>query len=215
MKQNLARYKVPREIVFLDELPRNATGKVLKRELAERRPEEARDPGDRPGGRPDFTLRDQHGQDVSLSSFRGRKAVVVMFYPFAFSRVCTGELCAVRDRLPTFESDDVQVLALSCDPMFALRAFAEQDGLTFPLLSDFWPHGAVARAYGVFNEERGCSDRSTFIVDKDGRAALGGAQRDAGRPRPRRAGPGAHRSDLSRPPGTELSKGFKEIAAKV
>jgi mycoredoxin-dependent peroxiredoxin len=117
---------------------------------------------------PDFTLRDQHGQAVQLSAYRGRKAVVVMFYPFAFSRVCTGELCAVRDSLPTFESDAVQVLAVSCDPMFALRAFAEQDRLTFPLLSDFWPHGAVAKAYGVFNEERGCADRSTFIVDKEG-----------------------------------------------
>ena len=117
---------------------------------------------------PDFTLRDQHGQEVTLSSFRGEKAVVVMFYPYAFSSVCTGELCAVRDDLPTFESDAVQVLALSCDPMFSLRAFAEQDGLTFPLLSDFWPHGATATAYGVFNAERGCADRSTFIVDKEG-----------------------------------------------
>jgi mycoredoxin-dependent peroxiredoxin len=117
---------------------------------------------------PDFTLRDQHGRQVTLSSFRGRKSVAVMFYPFAFSSVCTGELCAVRDDLPTFESDQVQVLALSCDPMFALRAFAEQDKLTFPLLSDFWPHGATATAYGVFDEARGCSSRSTFIVDKRG-----------------------------------------------
>ncbi|CAN5532465.1 peroxiredoxin [soil metagenome] len=117
---------------------------------------------------PDFTLRDQHGQDVSLSSFRGDRVVVVMFYPFAFSRVCTGELCAVRDSLPTFESEDVQVLAVSCDPMFTLRAFADADGLTFPLLSDFWPHGAVAASYGVLNETRGCADRSTFIVDREG-----------------------------------------------
>ncbi len=204
VKQNLARYKVPREIVFLDELPRNATGKVLKRELAERWPAGGVVTLETGREAPDFTLRDQHGQHVSLSSFRGRKAVVVMFYPYAFSSVCTGELSAVRDRLPTFESDDVQVLAVSCDPMFALRAFAEQDGLTFPLLSDFWPHGATARAYGVFDEERGCSDRSTFIVDRDGRAALGGAQRDAGGARPRRAGPGARRSDLSRPPVTDV-----------
>jgi peroxiredoxin len=117
---------------------------------------------------PDFELRDQHGTPVSLSSYRGAKAVVVMFYPYAFSGVCTGELCAVRDSLPTFESDDVALLAVSCDPMFSLRAFAEQDGLTFPLLSDFWPHGEVARAYGVFNEQLGCADRSTFIVDRSG-----------------------------------------------
>jgi mycoredoxin-dependent peroxiredoxin len=117
---------------------------------------------------PDFELRDQHGQRVRLASFRGSRAVTVMFYPFAFSGVCTGELCSVRDNLPTFESDDVQVLAVSCDPMFSLRAFAERDGLTFPLLSDFWPHGEVARAYGVLNEDRGCADRSTFIVDRTG-----------------------------------------------
>jgi peroxiredoxin len=117
---------------------------------------------------PDFELRDQHGQSVRLSSFRRQKAVVLMFYPFAFSSVCTGELCAVRDDLPTFESDAVQVLAVSCDPMFSLRAFAERDGLDFPLLSDFWPHGATAKAYGVFNEDRGCADRSTYIVDPEG-----------------------------------------------
>jgi mycoredoxin-dependent peroxiredoxin len=117
---------------------------------------------------PDFSLRDQHGATISLSSYQGEKAVVVMFYPFAFSSVCTGELCEVRDSLPSFESDDVQLLAVSCDPVHSLRAFAEQDGLTFPLLSDFWPHGEVAAAYGVFNEKRGCAERSTFIVDRDG-----------------------------------------------
>jgi peroxiredoxin len=117
---------------------------------------------------PDFSLRDQHGETVTLSTYRGEKAVVLMFYPFAFSGVCTGELCEVRDNLPSFESDHVQLLAISCDPVYSLRAFAEQDGLTFPLLSDFWPHGEVAQAYGVLNEKRGCADRSTFIVDRDG-----------------------------------------------
>ena len=117
---------------------------------------------------PDFELRDQHGRPVRLSSFRGEKAAVVMFYPFAFSRVCTGELCEVRDTLPQWESDCVQLLAVSCDPMFSLRAFGEHDRLAFPLLADFWPHGAVASAYGVFNEQIGAADRSTFIVDKGG-----------------------------------------------
>jgi peroxiredoxin len=117
---------------------------------------------------PDFELRDQHGQAVSLASYRGRRTVVVMFYPFAFSRVCSGELGAVRDDLSRFVSDDVQLLAVSCDPMFSLRAFAERDGLTFPLLSDFWPHGEVARTYGVLDAARGCAERSTFIVDKRG-----------------------------------------------
>jgi len=117
---------------------------------------------------PDFELRDQHGRPVRLSSFRGSKAVVLMFYPFAFSRVCTGELCEVRDSLPQWESEDVQLLAVSCDMMFSLRAFAEHDGLTFPLLSDFWPHGAVAAEYGVFNDETGAANRSTYIIDKSG-----------------------------------------------
>ena len=130
---------------------------------------------------PDFELRDQHGQTVSLASYRGRRTVVVMFYPFAFSRVCSGELGAVRDDLSRFVTDDVQLLAVSCDPMFALRAFAEHDGLTFPLLSDFWPHGEAATAYGVFDRERGCAHRSTFIVDRHGalRWAVHSAMRDA------------------------------------
>jgi mycoredoxin-dependent peroxiredoxin len=117
---------------------------------------------------PAFALRDQHGATVSLASYRGDKAVVLMFYPFAFSRVCTGELCEVVDNLSTFVSDDVQIVAVSCDPMFTLRAFAEQEGLTFPLLSDFWPHGEVAGAYGVLNADRGCAERSTFIIDRHG-----------------------------------------------
>ncbi|HET8718008.1 MAG TPA: peroxiredoxin [Nocardioidaceae bacterium] len=117
---------------------------------------------------PDFELRDQHGQDLSLSSLRDQKAVVLMFYPYAFSGVCTHELCDIRDNLADFVTDRAQLLAVSCDPMFSLRAFAERDGLNFPLLSDFWPHGEVSRAYGVFDDERGCSRRSTFILDKAG-----------------------------------------------
>ena len=116
---------------------------------------------------PDFELRDQHGATHALSSYRGH-VVVVMFYPFAFSGVCTGELCEVRDQLPAFQSDDVQLLAVSCDPVFTLRAFADRDDLDFPLLSDFWPHGEVATAYDVFNRDRGCAERATFIVDRDG-----------------------------------------------
>jgi peroxiredoxin len=117
---------------------------------------------------PDFTLKDQHGQDVTLSSFRGSQAVVVVFYPFAFTGVCTGELCEVRDALPDLVSDDVALLAVSCDTMFSLRVFAEREGLDYPLLSDFWPHGATARAYGVFNEAAGCAFRGTFVIDRDG-----------------------------------------------
>jgi mycoredoxin-dependent peroxiredoxin len=117
---------------------------------------------------PDFTLRDQFGQDVTLSSFRGSKAVALVFYPYAFSGVCTGEMAGIRDQLEAFLTFDTEVLAVSCDPVYALRAFADSDGLNFPLLSDFWPHGEVARAYAVFDEARGCPFRSSYILDKEG-----------------------------------------------
>jgi len=117
---------------------------------------------------PDFTLRDQHGQEVSLSSFAGQKAVLLVFYPYAFSGICTGELTGFRDRLGDFETDDTTLLGISCDPMYTQRAFADRDGIFFPLLADFWPHGEVAAAYGVLDESEGCASRSSFVVDKDG-----------------------------------------------
>jgi peroxiredoxin len=95
--------------------------------------------------------------------------VVLFFYPFAFSGVCTGEMAGIRDRLDEFMTFDTEALAISCDPMFALRAFADADGLNFPLLSDFWPHGAVARAYDVFDERSGAARRSSYVIDKQGR----------------------------------------------
>ena len=120
------------------------------------------------GPAPDFTLRDQFGQDVTLSQFRGRKAVAIFFYPFAFSGVCTGELSGIRDRLDEFLTFDTEVLALSCDSVYALRSFAEAEGLNFPLLSDYWPHGAVGKAYGIFNEERGMDKRAAYVLDGKG-----------------------------------------------
>lgn len=117
---------------------------------------------------PDFTLRDQFGQDTTLSSFRGRKAVALVFYPYAFSGICTGEMSGIRERLDEFLTFDTEVLAISCDPTYSLRIFADQDGLNFPLLSDFWPHGEVARAYDVFDEVKGCARRASYVVDKAG-----------------------------------------------
>ena len=117
---------------------------------------------------PDFTLRDQHGQDVTLSSYAGSKAVLLVFYPYAFSGVCTGELTGFRDRLGDFETDDTTLIGISCDPMYTQRAFADRDGIFFPLLADFWPHGAVASAYGVLDPAEGCSTRSSFVIDKEG-----------------------------------------------
>ena len=117
---------------------------------------------------PDFTLKNQHGEEISLSSFRGSKNVVLMFFPFAFSGICTGELCEIRDNLPDLTGDDVEVLAVSCDHFFSNRAFADRDGYTFSILSDFWPHGQVARDYGTFNEGAGAPNRGTYIIDKTG-----------------------------------------------
>ena len=117
---------------------------------------------------PDFTLKNQFGEDVTLSSFKGNKNVVVLFYPFAFSGICTGELCGLRDDLAAFQNDDVQLVAISCDTMYSLKAFGEAEGYKFPLLADFWPHGGVAKAYGVFDEARGCAVRGTFVIDKQG-----------------------------------------------
>jgi peroxiredoxin len=117
---------------------------------------------------PDFTLRDQNNEEFTLSSFRGARAVLIVFYPLAFTGICTGELCAVRDDLGSYQNDAVQVVSISVDSVYAHKVFAEREGYDFPLLADFWPHGAVAQAYGVFNEKTGFSNRGTFLIDVDG-----------------------------------------------
>lgn len=117
---------------------------------------------------PDFTLSDYNREKVSLSSFRGNKNVLLVFYPFAFSGVCTGELCQVRDELADYQNDEIQILGVSVDSPFTLKAWSKQEGYEFPLLSDFWPHGDVAKSYGVFNEAAGMSNRGTFLIDKEG-----------------------------------------------
>ena len=117
---------------------------------------------------PDFALRDQNGAEVSLSELTADKNVVIVFYPFAFSGLCTGELDEIRDHLERFVSDDLQVVCISCDPVFALRAWADQQGYFFPLLSDYWPHGEVAQSYGVLNDRTGAPVRGTFLVGRDG-----------------------------------------------
>jgi len=116
---------------------------------------------------PDFTLVSQAGEKVTLSDFRGRK-VVLVFYPFAFSPLCTSEMCDLRDRRGEFD-DDTVLLGVSVDTKYALRVFAEQEGLGFDLLSDFWPHGAVAQEYGVFLPDAGGkATRATFVIDREG-----------------------------------------------
>lgn len=117
---------------------------------------------------PEFRLRDQNNEVVTLSSFRGSKAVLLVFYPWAFTSICTGELGAIRDRIDEFANDAVQVLTVSIDSSFAHKIFAQRDELNFPLLADFWPHGEAAQAYGVFNTDAGVSNRGTFLIDTDG-----------------------------------------------
>lgn len=117
---------------------------------------------------PDFTLPDQDGNIVRLSDYRGVSNVVIVFYPFAFSEICTGELCSLRDRAGYLADSDAQLLGVSVDTTHALKRFREQEGLRFPLLSDFWPHGAVAQEYGVFLPRFGFASRGTFIVDRSG-----------------------------------------------
>ena len=117
---------------------------------------------------PGFTLKDQNNQEIRLADFRGRKAVLLVFYPLAFSRTCRGELTEVRDNLADYQNDRVQVLTVSVDSAYSHKVWATQEGFDFPLLADFWPHGAVARAYGVFNEAAGFANRGTFLIDTGG-----------------------------------------------
>ena len=117
---------------------------------------------------PDFELPDQDRQPVRLSSFRGQKNVVLVFYPLSFTGTCQGEMCALRDSIEDFSGDDVQTLAVSVDSTAVHKKWADEQAYTFPLLADFWPHGDVARAYGVLQEDLGLALRGTFIIDKQG-----------------------------------------------
>ena len=117
---------------------------------------------------PDFELKNQHGEPVRLSSFRGTKNVVLVFYPLAFSGVCSTELYALRDDFPEITRDDVEVLAVSVDSTYVLGKWADTENFGFSLLSDFWPHGGVASLYGVFDTDRGLARRGTFVIDKSG-----------------------------------------------
>ncbi|EID17954.1 peroxiredoxin AhpE [Mycobacterium xenopi RIVM700367] len=117
---------------------------------------------------PDFTLRDQNQQPVTLSDYRGVKNVLLVFFPLAFTGICQGELDQLRDHLPEFENEDSATLTISVGPPPTHKVWAVENGFLFPVLSDFWPHGAVSQAYGVFNEDAGFPNRGTFVVDRSG-----------------------------------------------
>jgi peroxiredoxin len=116
---------------------------------------------------PDFTLPDQDKGLVTLSSLRGAP-VLLVFYPLAFSSTCTGEMCAIRDDWSEFERRGVRVLGISVDSTHVLAAWRREEGFAHDFLSDRWPTGAVAKLYGVWNEERGYADRGSFLVDAGG-----------------------------------------------
>ena len=117
---------------------------------------------------PDFSLRNQFGQAVSLAAFRGVTPVTLVFFPLAFSRTCQGELCELRDHPEVFRAAGSELLGISVDSKHALRAWGEEQSFDFPLLSDFWPHGAVAAAYGAFDDATGVAQRATFVIGADG-----------------------------------------------
>ncbi|MGO4691642.1 peroxiredoxin [Glaciibacter sp. 2TAF33] len=117
---------------------------------------------------PDFELVNQFGQPIQLSRYRGEKSVALVFFPLAFSGICSNELCELRDNLALFEGSQVELIGISVDSKHTLRAWGDQEGYGFNLLADFWPHGGVAKEYGVFLEDKGFANRATFLIDPSG-----------------------------------------------
>lgn len=117
---------------------------------------------------PDFTLRDQNNQRVTLSDFHGKKNVLLVFFPLAFTGTCQGELGQIRDNLPVFQNETSEIVAISVSAPPVHKIWSASQGYLFPVLADFWPHGEVSRSYGVLNERSGMPDRGTFVIDVAG-----------------------------------------------
>lgn len=115
---------------------------------------------------PELSLPDQHGEIITLSEAVAERAALLVFFPFAFSPICTAELLEIQLDIDRYANDRVQVMGVSCDSTHSLRSWAAQEGYRFPLLSDFWPHGTGSRAYGVFDERAGLAVRGVFAVDR-------------------------------------------------
>jgi peroxiredoxin (alkyl hydroperoxide reductase subunit C) len=116
---------------------------------------------------PDFTLPDQSRNPVRLGDLRGRNSLVV-FIPFPFTSICSGEVCLLRDNQAQLGDLDANVVVITCDTIPVNKHWSEENGFTFPVLSDFWPHGAVATAFGAFNEKFGAANRQTYVLDEAG-----------------------------------------------
>ena len=115
---------------------------------------------------PSFVLPSATGEPLALSSLKGRK-VLLVFFPNAFTRICGGEICSLRDDIVGELDANTTLLAISTDPWQVLRKWTEDERFPFRMLSDFWPHGAVSQAFGAFDEERGTAVRATFILDEE------------------------------------------------
>jgi mycoredoxin-dependent peroxiredoxin len=120
---------------------------------------------------PDFVLKDQSQKEVKLSDFKGKKNVVIVFYPLDWSPVCTNEHACLVNDMKRFEQLDAQVLGLSVDSAWSHKAFAEKMGIHYPLLADFQPRGAVAEKFGVYLPDKGITGRAIAIVDRNGKVA--------------------------------------------
>lgn len=132
---------------------------------------------------PPFALRNQRREKVSLDDLAGARAVLV-FIPFAFTRVCEGELCQLRDNLGMFEANKTRVVAITCDTTSTNAKWADENDVEFDILSDFWPHGEVSRLYDTFNEGSGYANRTTYFVDEHGVITEVIASNELGTPRP-------------------------------
>ncbi|MEA2024269.1 MAG: redoxin domain-containing protein [Actinomycetota bacterium] len=116
---------------------------------------------------PSFSLTDQDRNTVTLDDLKGTKTLIV-FIPFPFTGICDDESCAIRDQLATLNGLDANVVVITCHAVPVAKKWSDENGFTFPVLSDFWPHGAVATAYGAFNGAVGGANRMTFVLDADG-----------------------------------------------
>ncbi len=118
---------------------------------------------------PEFDLEDAYGKPrLNLGTFRGKRNVLLVFHPFAFTAVCRDEALDLQANLESFDNAETDVVFVSCDSSAARQAWKKELGATYTFASDFWQHGATARAYGVFDEETGAPLRGTFLIDKEG-----------------------------------------------
>ncbi len=116
---------------------------------------------------PGFSLTDQDRNTVTLDDLKGKKSLIV-FIPFPFTGICDDESCAIRDNLATLNDLDANVVVITCHAVPVAKKWSDENDFTFPVLSDFWPHGVVATQYGAFNEAVGGANRMTFVLDADG-----------------------------------------------